>query len=228
MTPEKTLSRKVKEAILSIELSQKFSKDDILGMYLNQIPYGSNAYGIEAAAQTFFGKHAKDLTLDEAALLASLPQAPTYYSPYGNNTTALIARQRYALSQMVKSGYITQQQADDAKAVDVLSKIKPPSENIVAPHFVMYVKQYLEQKYGEQTVEEGGLQVYTTLDWDKQQEAEQAVKDGAATDLKYGANNAALVAMDPKTGTNPGDGRIKRLFWHADSRRLRARQNLSI
>jgi len=200
LTPEKTLSRKIKEAILSIELSQKFSKDEILGMYLNQIPYGSNAYGIESAAQTFFGKHARELTLDEATLLTSLPQAPSYYSPYGNHIDALIGRQRYALNQMAKLGYITQDQADTAKQVDVLSKIKAPSENISAPHFVMYIKEYLEKKYGDQLLEQGGLKVYTTLDWDKQQIAEQAVKDGAANGLKYGANNSALVAMDPKTG----------------------------
>lgn len=200
LTPEKTLSRKIKEAILSIELSQKFSKDDILGMYLNQIPYGSNAYGLEAAAQTFFGLHAKELTLEESALLASLPQAPSYYSPYGNHTDALRGRQAYALNQMAKAGYITQQQADEAKDVDVFSKIKPPAENISAPHFVMYVKDYLEKKYGVQMLEQGGLKVYTTLDWDKQQIAEQAVKDGASKNLKYGAHNAALVAMDPKTG----------------------------
>lgn len=201
LTPEKTLSRKIKEAILSIELSQKFSKDEILGMYLNQIPYGSNAYGIEAAAQTFFGKHASDLTLDESALLASLPQAPSYYSPYGNHTDALVARQRYALTQMANLGYITQEQADSAKQVDILSKIKPFSDSISAPHFVMYVKDYLEKKYGDQMLEQGGLKVYTTLDWDKQQLAEQAVKEGADTNTKkYGAENASLVAMDPKTG----------------------------
>lgn len=112
----------------------------------------------------------------------------------------MIARQHYTLDQMSKLGYITQQQANDAKQVDVLSKIKPPSENISAPHFVMYVKDYLEKKYGDQMLEQGGLKVYTTLDWDKQQAAEKAVKDGAANNLKYGANNAALVAMDPKTG----------------------------
>jgi len=200
LTSERTLTRKIKEVILALELEQKFSKNDILGMYLNEIPYGSNAYGIEAASQTFFGKHANDLTLDEAALLSALPQAPSYYSPYGNHTDALIGRQMYALNQMAKLGYITQEQADEAKGVDVLSKIKAPSENISAPHFVMYVKEYLENKYGEQAVEQGGLKVYTTLDWDKQQAAEKAVKEGAANNAKYNASNAALVAMDPKTG----------------------------
>jgi len=200
LTNEKTFTRKIKEVILSLELERKYSKDEILSMYLNEIPYGSNAYGVEAAAQTFFGKHANELSLDEAALLAALPQAPSHYSPYGNYTPELKFRQEYALTQMTKAGYITEQQATEAKAVDVLGKIKPSTENISAPHFVMYVKDYLEKTYGEQTLEKGGLKVYTTLDWDKQQAAEQAIKDSIATDLKYGANNAALVAMDPKNG----------------------------
>ena len=201
LTDDKTIIRKVKEVILALEVEQKYSKDDILGMYLNQIPYGSSAYGIEAASQTFFGKSATELTLPEAALLAALPNAPTYYSPYGNNTDELKARQELALQQMVNQGYITQQQADDAKQVDVLSEIKPMSDNITAPHFVMYVKNYLVQKYGEQEVEEGGLSVTTTLDWNLQQDAEQAVTAGAAkNDPANKAANAALVAIDPKTG----------------------------
>ncbi len=200
LTSQKTISRKIKEAVLAIELTQKFSKDQILDMYLNTIPYGSNAYGIEAAAETFFGVHAKDLTLDEAAFLASLPQAPTYYSPYGSNLADLKARQEYALDQMAKLGYITQTQADAAKKVDVFAKLKPDKENIHAPHFVMYIKQYLEQKYGEQELEQGGLTVITTLNWDDQQAAEQAVEQGAANNMKYHATNAALVAIDPKTG----------------------------
>ncbi len=201
LTSERSLSRKVKELILAIEIELKYSKDEILGMYLNQIPYGSNAYGIEAAAQTFFGKHASELSLDESALLAALPQAPSYYSPYGNHTDALRGRQIYALTQMTKLGYITQEQADTAKQINVLEKIKPTSENISAPHFVMFVKEYLEKTYGQQLLEKGGLKVYTTLDWDKQQIAEQAVKEGAELNTKkYKAENAALVAMDPKTG----------------------------
>ncbi len=201
LTSEKTLTRKIKEAILSIELEQKFSKDEILGMYLNEIPYGSNAYGVEAAAQTFFGKSARELSLDEATLLASLPQAPTYYSPNGSHVENLIARQQYVLDQMAKFGYITQDQADEAKNIDVLSKVRPSTENISAPHFVMYIKEYLESKYGLETMEQGGLKVYTTLDWDKQQIAEQAVKDGAEKNVKsWDASNAALVAADPKTG----------------------------
>jgi len=201
LTREKTFARKIKEAILSIEMEQKFSKDEILEMYLNEIPYGSNAYGAEAAAQTFFGKHARELSLEEGALLASLPQAPSYYSPYGNHTDALRGRQVFALNQMAKLGYITQEQAEAAKEVEIFSKIKAPSENISAPHFVMYIKEYLESKYGEQKIEQGGLKVFTTLDWDKQQVAEKVVREGADSNTKkYGASNAALVAIDPKTG----------------------------
>jgi 1A family penicillin-binding protein len=201
LSPERTVTRKIKEVILAIELEQKFSKDEILGMYLNEIPYGSNAYGIEAAAQTFFGRHAKELSLDEAALLASLPKAPTYYSPYGSHLDELKRRQESALQKMADLGYISQEQADSAKNEDVLHKLVPYREKINAPHFVMYVKEYLETKYGQQVVEQGGLKVYTTLDWDKQQIAEQAVRDGADKNLKsWNASNAALVAMDPKTG----------------------------
>lgn len=201
LTNEKTITRKIKEVILSLEIEQKFSKDQILGMYLNEIPYGSNSYGAEAAAQTFFGKHAKELTLDEAALLAALPKAPTYYSPFGSRPEELKKRQEYALKRMLSLGYITREQFNEAAAVDVFSKLSAHRENISAPHFVMYIKEYLESKYGEQAVEQGGLRVYTTLDWDKQQIAEQAVKEGAESNTKkYRAENAALVAIDPKTG----------------------------
>lgn len=201
LTDEKTITRKIKEVILSLELETKYSKDEILAMYLNQIPYGSNAYGVEAAAQTFFGKNAKDLTLDEAALLASLPQAPSYYSPYGSHEDALKGRQESALKKMRSLGYITEEQAEEFKNADVLSKVKPFQERIDAPHFVMYVKEYLGKTYGEQSVEQGGLRVYTTLDWDKQQIAEKAIKEGAEKNAKsWNAYNSSLVAMDPKTG----------------------------
>lgn len=201
LTDEKTFTRKIKEVILSLELETKYSKDEILTMYLNQIPYGSNAYGIEAAAQTFFGKSAKELSLDESAILASLPQAPSYYSPYGSHLDALKGRQTYALKQMKSLGYITEEQFDEYSSIDVLSKIRPFQEKMDAPHFVMYVKEYLEKNYGEQAVEQGGLKVYTTLDWDKQQIAEKAVKEGAEKNAKsWNAYNSSLVAMDPKTG----------------------------
>lgn len=200
LTDEKTITRKIKEVILSIEIETRYSKDEILGMYLNQIPYGSNAYGIEAAAQTFFNKPAREINLPEAALLASLPNAPTYYSPFGLHTDALKSRQEAALQKMADQGYITQEQADEAKNVDILSEINPKQDNISAPHFVMYVKDYLVNKYGEQVVEQGGLKVYTTLNWDMQQIAENAVAEGATKNSANKASNAALIAEDPKTG----------------------------
>lgn len=200
LTNEKTLIRKIKEVILSLEMETKFSKDEILAMYLNEIPYGSNAYGIEAAAQTFFGKPARELSLDEAAVLAALPQATTYYSPYGSRLDALIGRKDYALKQMQKLGYITEEQALAAIETPTLDKIQPQKDIIAAPHFVMYIKDYLQQKYGDKAVEESGLRVITTLDWDKQQIAEQAVREGTDNNKKWKASNAALVAMDPKTG----------------------------
>jgi penicillin-binding protein 1C len=200
LSPEKTLTRKLKEVILSLEMETKFSKNEILAMYLNEIPYGSNAYGIEAASQTFFGKHAKELTLDEATLLAALPNAPTYYSPYGSHRENLKARQELALRKMASLGYITDEQANDAKQVDVLAKVKPQNENIQAPHFVMYIKDYLAQKYGDASIEQEGLKVYTTLDWDKQRIAEDTLREGVAKNEKYKANNASLISIDPKTG----------------------------
>lgn len=200
LSNEQTLTRKVKEAILSIEIEAKFQKDEILGMYLNEIPYGSNAYGIEAAAQTFFGKSARDLTLDEAALLASLPRGTAYYSPYGSHADRLAVRKDYALKQMAKLGYITDEQANDAIAIDTLQKIKPQKNIIAAPHFVMYIKEYLENKYGDQAIEQNGMKVITTLDWDKQMAAEEAVRQNAEKNKRWKAANAALVAIDPRTG----------------------------
>lgn len=201
LSPEKTLTRKLKELALSIQLERKFNKDQILKMYFNEIPYGSTAYGIQSAAQTYFGKNAKDLDLAEGALLAALPKAPTYYSPYGSHTDDLLARQKYILDSMVDEGYISQEEAEKAKEIDILARVIPKKEAIFAPHFVMYVKEILTAKYGEKTVDQGGLKVFTTLDWEKQKIAEEAVSSGAQKNAeKYGAHNAALVAVDPKTG----------------------------
>lgn len=200
LTNEKTIIRKVKEVILSLEVETKFSKDEILAMYLNEIPYGSNAYGIEAAAQTFFSKPARELSLDEAALIAALPQATAYYSPYGSHRDALIGRKNYALRTMAKLGYITEEQSTAAIETPTLDKIVPQKDIIAAPHFVMYIKDYLQEKYGDQAVEQGGLKVITTLDWEKQEIAEQAVREQAEKNKKWKASNAALVAIDPKTG----------------------------
>ncbi|HUD21162.1 MAG TPA: transglycosylase domain-containing protein, partial [Candidatus Saccharimonadales bacterium] len=137
LTSQRTIPRKIKEAILSIELSFLYNKDQILTMYLNESPYGGNNYGIEAASKSYFGKSAKDLTLAEAATLAALPQRPTTYSPYGEHTDLLVARRNYCLDQMVSMGYIKQADADVAKATPLA--VVPEAQSIVAPHFVMYV-----------------------------------------------------------------------------------------
>lgn len=198
LSPEKTLTRKIKELILAVEIELKFSKEEILQMYLNEIPYGSNAYGIEAAAETFFGKKAKDLTLAESAILVSLPKAPTYYSPYGNHFKELKKRQEWVLDRMYEEKMISKEERDKAKK-EKLNFVEH-KEHIIAPHFVMYVKDYLAEKYGDRFVEEGGLKVYTTLDMDLQTIAEEVVREGVENNKGYNARNAGLVAIDPKTG----------------------------
>ncbi|MEK7171053.1 MAG: transglycosylase domain-containing protein [Patescibacteria group bacterium] len=202
------LVRKVKEAILSIELEALYSKEQILTLYLNEIPYGGSNYGIEAAAKSYFNKSAKDLTIAEAATLAALPQAPSTLSPYGQNIDRLIARRDLTISLMVEQGYITGDQATEAKKVE--PKFAPRRDSITAPHFVLFVKDWLvtyftkelgDAQVAEQKVESGGFDVVTTLDLPKQQEAERIVSAAAGKTLKNaGASNAALVTIDPKRG----------------------------
>ncbi|MDD3887857.1 MAG: PBP1A family penicillin-binding protein [Patescibacteria group bacterium] len=198
LSAEKTYTRKIKELILSVEIEALYTKKDILQMYLNEIPYGSNAFGIESAAETFYGKKAKDLTLAESATLAAIPQAPTYYSPYGSNTDALKARQEWILDRMVDDKYITKEEANKAKQEKFAFVEK--QEGIIAPHFVMYVKDLLVEEYGEKEVQKGGYKVYTTLDMRLQKIAERVIPEGVDRNYGYGATNAALAAVDPKTG----------------------------
>lgn len=196
LTTERTLSRKVKEAVLAVLVEQKYSKDEILELYLNQIPYGANAYGVESAAQTYFAKSARDLTLSEAALLASLPKAPTYYF---NRQNELIKRKEWVLDRMVELGFITKEESDRAKRE--LLVFSPLKQDIRAPHFVFFVREILNEKYGEGFVENSGLKVVTTLDWELQEEAEKIIKEGAAENEKLvEAYNASLVSIDPQTG----------------------------
>jgi len=200
LTAEKTIQRKIKELILANWIEEKYTKDKILELYLNQIPYGTNAYGIESASQTYFNKSAKDLSLAESATLAAMIQAPSYYSPWGTHMEELINRKNYVLEQMNKLGFIDKQEEESAQKI----KLVFASQNIgiiKAPHFVMMVEDYLIQKYGEDIVEKGGLRVITTLDWKLQQIAETAVENGANRNTElYQGKNAALVAQDPKTG----------------------------
>jgi len=199
LTKDKSWDRKIREIILAVALEARFSKEDILKLYLNEIPYGRNAYGIEAASQTYFNKAAKDLTLAESAYLAALPQRTTYYNPSGPHRDALDARKNNVLRAMREQKYITSDEEKNAKEEEVIfSTIR---SSIKAPHFVLWVQDYLAQKFGEKTLEEGGLKVYTTLDPRLQNIAEEAVKTGAEKNItKYGANNAALVAVDPRNG----------------------------
>lgn len=198
LTPERTLQRKVKEAVLAVELEQRFSKDEILAMYLNDIPYGSQAYGVEAAAKKFFDKPAADVTLAEAALLAALPQAPSYYSPYGSHFEDLKGRQEYILGRMASLKMITTEQAQAAQKEELKFAIQ--RESIRAPHFVFYVKELLNEQFGERVVGEGGLNIITTLDADMQSIAEESITKQQATLTNFKASNAALTALDPKTG----------------------------
>jgi len=200
LTTEKTYSRKIKEIILSLEIERKFSKDQILKMYFNEIPWGSTAYGIEAASQTYFGKSVKDLSISQSALLAAMVQRPTYYSPYGSHTDELLWRKNHVLDLLKEKNYINETEYNQAKSEDVLKEVRSKQESITAPHFVMFVKEYLADQYGENEVEQAGLKVITTLDYDKQMAAEKATTDGMDKIKKNNGSNAALVALDPKTG----------------------------
>lgn len=197
------IARKVKELILSIELEKMYSKEQIITMYLNESPYGGRRNGIESAAQTYFGKSAKDLNLAESALLASIPNNPAILNPYyeaGNE--ALIERQHKTLDVMAELGYITKEEAEEAKAVPILDQILPESsqyDNIKAPHFVMEVKKQLEEKYGMQTMRTGGYTITTTLDYRAQEMAEAAVQEGRAMLYTNGSDNIALASVDVET-----------------------------
>ena len=199
LAPEKTFERKFKELILSYWIEKKYSKDEILGLYLNTISYGANAYGVETASQMYFGKPAKNINLAEAALLSSLPKAPTYYSPYGLHLNDLISRKDYALGQMKEMGFIDEEEFERAKKYEF--KFVPQNLGLIkAPHFVMMAKEYLANKYGEDFLKKEGLKITTTLDWNMQQEAEIAIKEGGERNEKlYNGKNASLLAQDPKT-----------------------------
>ncbi len=199
LTGKKSPIRKVQEWILAWKLEGKYTKNEILEFYLNVAPYGGTLYGAEAASRNFFGKSVKDLSLAEAAYMAALPQAPTFFSPYGNNRAKLDARKNHVLSRMLFLGYIDQQQHDIARSESITFS-RQQNGSIIAPHFVFFVEQYLEDKYGTDVVTQG-LSIITTLDTDLQNDAEEIVKRYALINAtKFNAENAALVAIDPKTG----------------------------
>ena len=200
------IPRKIKEIILAIEVERMYSKDQILSLYLNESPYGGRRNGAESAAQTYFGKHAKDLTLAEAALIASIPQNPTYYNPYNTaGNKALIARQHTVLDYMAEQGVITKDEAEKAKKIDILSTLKPQTEqleNIKAPHFLLMVRNQLSKELGESVVGRGGLTIKTTLDWRIQEKLENEMKSFFATGRPDSVriSNGAATVEDVQTG----------------------------
>jgi penicillin-binding protein 1C len=196
--PNRNLRRKIREAVLTWGTEVIYSKDQILEMYLNQAPYGGTAWGIEAAAQTYFNKHAQDLTLAEAALLAGLPASPTRFSPFGAHPELAKERQKRVLQRMVEDKYLTPEEAK--KAAEEELKYAPADPGIKAPHFVLYVKDLLVEKYGEKMVEQGGLRVTTTLDLDLQNFAQQTVASEVAKLKKLNVSNGAALVTNPKTG----------------------------
>ena len=246
LSAERTYTRKAKEIILSLQLEGRYTKDEIMDMYLNRIPYGANIYGVEVASQTFFGHPAKDLTIAESAVLAAIPKAPTYYSPYGNNVYVQVelseeeilrqdirseaelvdfiskgllgktysygegeaardiyvkGRVDFVLERMVDLGYISEEEYETAISESNNIEFVPFREDIIAPHFVMYVRQILEEEYGKEALEKGGLRITTTLDLEKQHAADSAAETYAESNATtYGASNAALVSLDPDTG----------------------------
>lgn len=200
LTSEKKISRKVKEWILAYKLDKTYSKETILSYYLNDVPYGGSVYGIERASETFFGKNASQVTLGEAAYLASIPNAPTYFSPYGSHKKELDDRKNLVLQKMLSNGFISKKEYDEATKEKVEFKIIGDG-SLKAPHFTLFIKEYLENKYGEALVSEGGLKVITSLDYDLQTKAEQIVyKYALQNEKNFNAENASLVAIDPKTG----------------------------
>lgn len=200
LTQKRTLSRKIKEWVLAIKVDRSIPKEKILEYYLNENPYGGNVYGVEEASKTYFNKDVQNLTLAEAAYLASIPQSPTILSPYGKNRDKLDARKNLVLSRMLELKFISQKEYDSAKS-EVVTFIPQASTGIKAPHFVFFIKDYLEQKYGVDKVEQSGLKVTTTLDYNLQAKGEEIIKAGAvANEKSFNATNSSLVAIDPKTG----------------------------
>lgn len=201
----RTVTRKFKELLLSMQIEQAFSKDEILTMYLNEAPYGGNSRGVGAAAEQYFGKKITDLTLVESAILAGLPQRPSVYSPLSgkkdeNGIGYWVGRTANVLRRMREDGYITQEQEKFALDELKLKKFDKPAIEIRAPHFVFYVKDLLEKEYGDKVLETGGLTVTTTLDSRMQTGAQTAVREEIAKVEKLKITNGAAVVMNPKNG----------------------------
>ncbi len=208
LTPETSIARKLKELVLAFWTEKTYTKDQILELYFNQIPYGGTAWGVEAASEVYFGKNVKDLDLAESAFLAGIPQAPTVYSPFGSTPNAWKKRQKEVLAHMIEQHYITKQQADDAYAKELT--FQAPQTPIHAPHFVMYVKDFLVKKYGLPYVERGGLTVITSLDLKTQEMAQSVVTQEVNNDAYLNLTNGAALV------TNPGNGDVLAMIGSKD------------
>lgn len=200
LTSERTLIRKLKEFVLALQIERKYTKEEILQMYLNEAPYGGTAWGIEAAAENYFGKKAAELSLAEAVVLAGLPQRPSYYSPFGPNTGAYLWRAEQVLRRMREDGYLDSLLEEKTK--DELKELKfaSPSASLKAPHFTFFVKNILEEKYGQHLVEQGGLKVTTTLDLDLQEAAQKIVSDEIKKVEKLKITNGGALVLNPQNG----------------------------
>lgn len=199
LTTKKTLKRKTREIILTLELERRYPKEQILEWYLNLIPFGSNLYGVESAAQTFFGKDVSQLSLEESATIAAIIRAPSYLWPNGSHLEELLERKDYVLDRMTANGYISEEIAEQAKTRELVFKMD--ASPIEAPHFIMtYVKPYLEDKYGRDYLNKAGLRVYTTLNIDYQKKAEEILKEELTDLVVYNAHNGGLVTINPQTG----------------------------
>lgn len=199
LSSEKSATRKIRELVLTLELERRYSKDQIFEWYLNQVPFGPNIYGVGEASRIFFGKSIQDITLPEAATIASMIKAPSYYYPYGEHQDALLKRKDFILGRMFEEKYISEETFNEAKKIIIIfSGLNSTFNN--APHFILYVENYLYQKYGGDFLKEHGLKVFTTLDLKLQKEAEKAVQQGSEANKAYQAFNAALVAINPNNG----------------------------
>lgn len=198
LTKEKKITRKIKEIILTLEFERRYSKNKILEFYINEVPFGSSIYGIEAASQFYFSKSAQSLSLQEASLLAAVLKAPSSLSPFGNNQMRLFSRKDYIIEEMKAAGILSGEQYWEAKRSVIA--FRKTSEPILAPHFVLFAKKYIENTYGPDFLSQGGLSIYTTLDWNLQKLAEEQIKEGTDRNQHFQAANAALVALHAPTG----------------------------
>ncbi len=198
LSTKKTVERKIREIVMALELNRRYSKDKILEWYLNQVPFGQNAYGAEAASQTYFNKSVSEISLSESAILAALIQAPSRLSPYGENKDRLLIRKDYVLDRMTNERFIDKETASTTKAQEISFVEKPVQ--IKAPYFTLWVKQQLEEKYGEDYLRRMGLRVYTSLDWELQQEVEEITKQGVEINKAYNAHNVGAVVISPQNG----------------------------